>query len=275
MKFPRHWALGSVGAGLAWGWSDVSREAAQAEADRRARSLDERLRGSRRPDPQDGYYPGRPIREEVLREFGRSGDDLFAAVSPRLAELQNPRDVHFKAAGYDFLGAQVAAAIRAALPEDGIFVDEVSQMGFASRVALPIEKPRTYLSPGYQDNLGWGLGTALGAKAAMPHRKVLAVAGDGGFMYQVGELATAARHNLAVVVVEGAEVLGVQVALEPGARLGRGADQGALGFVHQERVALRIAAAEAMQGGVDAERLGAAPVKGPRQHDLLEGTFLD
>lgn len=92
-------------------------------------------------------------------------------------------------------------AIRRALPEDGIFVDEVSQMGFASRVALPIEKPRTYLSPGYQDNLGWGFGTALGAKAAMPDRKVLAIAGDGGFMYQIGELATAARHNLAVVVV--------------------------------------------------------------------------
>ena len=92
-------------------------------------------------------------------------------------------------------------AIRAALPEDGIFVDEVSQIGFASRVALPIEKPRTFLSPGYQDNLGWGFGTALGAKAAMPHAKVLAIAGDGGFLYQMGELATAARHNLAVVVV--------------------------------------------------------------------------
>jgi acetolactate synthase-1/2/3 large subunit len=92
-------------------------------------------------------------------------------------------------------------AIRAALPEDGIFVDEVSQLGFASRVALPIERPRSFLSPGYQDNLGWGFGTALGAKAAMPDRKVLAIAGDGGFMYQVGELATAVRHNLAVVVV--------------------------------------------------------------------------
>lgn len=92
-------------------------------------------------------------------------------------------------------------AIRAALPEDGIFVDEVSQIGFASRVALPIEQPRTFLSPGYQDNLGWGFGTALGAKSAMPDRKVLAIAGDGGFMYQVGELATAVRHNLAVVVV--------------------------------------------------------------------------
>ena len=92
-------------------------------------------------------------------------------------------------------------AIRAALPDDGIFVDEVSQIGFASRVALPIEKPRTFLSPGYQDNLGWGFGTALGVKAAMPDRKVLAIAGDGGFMYQVGELATAVRHKLAVVVV--------------------------------------------------------------------------
>ena len=92
-------------------------------------------------------------------------------------------------------------AIRRALPEDGIFVDEVSQMGFASRLALPIEKPRTFLSPGYQDNLGWGFGTALGAKAALPHRKVLAIAGDGGFLYQMGELATAVRHNIAVVVV--------------------------------------------------------------------------
>ncbi|MBM3643480.1 MAG: TPP-binding protein [Alphaproteobacteria bacterium] len=92
-------------------------------------------------------------------------------------------------------------AIRAALPTDGIFVDEVSQIGFASRVALPMELPRTFLSPGYQDNLGWGYGTALGVKAAMPHRKVLSIAGDGGFLYQMGELATAVRHNLAVVVV--------------------------------------------------------------------------
>ena len=92
-------------------------------------------------------------------------------------------------------------AIRATLPEDGIFVDEVSQIGFASRVALPVEHPRTFLSPGYQDNLGWGFGTALGAKVAMPDKKVLAIAGDGGFLYQIGELATAVRHNIAVVVV--------------------------------------------------------------------------
>ena len=92
-------------------------------------------------------------------------------------------------------------AIRAALPEDGILVDEVTQIGFASRLVFPVEKPRTFLSPGYQDNLGWGYGTALGAKAARPGTPVVSIAGDGGFMYQVGELATAVQHKLAVVVV--------------------------------------------------------------------------
>jgi acetolactate synthase I/II/III large subunit len=92
-------------------------------------------------------------------------------------------------------------AIRAALPEDGIFVEEVTQIGFASRIALPVTRPRTFLSPGYQDNLGWGYGVALGAQAAYPGRKVLAIAGDGGFLYQATELATAVRHGLPVVVV--------------------------------------------------------------------------
>jgi len=97
--------------------------------------------------------------------------------------------------------ASFLRAIRAALPANGIFVDEVTQIGFASRLALPVARPREFLSPGYQDNLGWGYGTALGVKAALPDRPVLAIAGDGGFMYQVGELATAVRHKIAVVVV--------------------------------------------------------------------------
>ncbi|MEY4273035.1 MAG: hypothetical protein RL250_1901 [Verrucomicrobiota bacterium] len=52
---------------------------------------------------------------EVMRKHGIPVDDLFAAITPRLATLQNPNDVHFTAAGYDFLGAQVAAALRTAL----------------------------------------------------------------------------------------------------------------------------------------------------------------
>jgi acetolactate synthase-1/2/3 large subunit len=92
-------------------------------------------------------------------------------------------------------------AIRGALPPDGIYVEDVTQIGFASRLAFPVPGPRTYLSPGYQDTLGWGYGTALGAQAAAPGRKVVLVTGDGGFMFQAAELATAMHHNLPVVAV--------------------------------------------------------------------------
>jgi acetolactate synthase-1/2/3 large subunit len=91
-------------------------------------------------------------------------------------------------------------AMRAALPEDGILVDEVTQMGFAARLAFPVTRPRSFFS-GYQDNLGYGFGTALGVKAACPSRAVLSIAGDGGFAYQGMELATAMRHGIALVTI--------------------------------------------------------------------------
>ena len=98
-------------------------------------------------------------------------------------------------------------AIRIELPEDGIFVDEVTQIGFAARLALPVYKPRTFLSPGYQDNLGWGYATALGAQHAKSDVPVLSINGDGGFLYTGNELATAIRHGIplvAIVFVDGA-----------------------------------------------------------------------
>jgi acetolactate synthase-1/2/3 large subunit len=45
------------------------------------------------------------------------------------------------------------------------------------------------------------LPVALGAKVACPKRPVVAIAGDGGFMYNVQELATAVQHGIAVVAV--------------------------------------------------------------------------
>ena len=92
-------------------------------------------------------------------------------------------------------------ALRAALPADGIVVEDVTQVGFVGRLAFEVAAPRRYLSPGYQDNLGWGYGAALGAQAALPDRAVVSISGDGGFMYQAAELATAMRHNLPVVAV--------------------------------------------------------------------------
>src|SRR5262245_31030966 len=98
-------------------------------------------------------------------------------------------------------------AIRAELPDNGIYVDEVTQIGFAARIAFPVYKPRTFLSPGYQDNLGWGYATALGVQHAKPEVPVLSINGDGGFLYTGNELATAIRHGItlsSIVFVDGA-----------------------------------------------------------------------
>lgn len=92
-------------------------------------------------------------------------------------------------------------AIRSELPEDGIYVDEVTQMGFAARLAFPVYKPRTFLSPGFQDNLGWGYATALGAQHARPDVPVVSINGDGGFLYTGNELATAVRHRIPLVAI--------------------------------------------------------------------------
>jgi acetolactate synthase-1/2/3 large subunit len=92
-------------------------------------------------------------------------------------------------------------AIRAELPEDGIFVDEVTQVGFAARLALPVYKPRTFMSPGYQDNLGWGYATALGVQDARRDVPVVSISGDGGFMFTANEMATAVRHRIPLTAV--------------------------------------------------------------------------
>ncbi|NHN54758.1 hypothetical protein G9U51_03045 [Calidifontibacter sp. DB0510] len=92
-------------------------------------------------------------------------------------------------------------AIRAALPDDGVLVDELTQVGYPSRIAYPVYQPGTYVTPGYQGTLGYGFPTGLGVQAADPDRPVVAITGDGGFGWCLPELATAARYELGLVTV--------------------------------------------------------------------------
>jgi acetolactate synthase-1/2/3 large subunit len=92
-------------------------------------------------------------------------------------------------------------ALRAALPSDGIFVNELTQVGYAARVGFPSYAPRTMISPGYQGTLGYGFPTALGVKVGNPDRAVVSVTGDGGFGWGLAELATARKYDIGLVTV--------------------------------------------------------------------------
>jgi acetolactate synthase-1/2/3 large subunit len=91
--------------------------------------------------------------------------------------------------------------IRAAMDEDDVFVDEMTQVGYASRYALPIYRPRTYVNSSYQGTLGYGFATALGAQVGAGKRRVISVNGDGGFMYTMPELATAVLHRIPLIAI--------------------------------------------------------------------------
>lgn len=92
-------------------------------------------------------------------------------------------------------------AVREAVPRDGVIVADMTKLGYASSEYLPLYEARTYIHPSELCSIGCGLPLALGAKVAAPHKPVVALCGDGGFLLNAGELATAAQEQIDVVIV--------------------------------------------------------------------------
>ncbi|MBO1114038.1 thiamine pyrophosphate-dependent enzyme [Bordetella petrii] len=136
-----------------------------------------------------------------------------ATTLPRLAERLAPRSalpeadalrVKAWAQGQiDAIMPQSAyvSELRAAMPDDAIFVNELTQVGYLARIAFPVYGPRTYIGPGYQGTLGYGFPVALGAAVGGRGRRVVSITGDGGFGWNLQELATAQRYGLPVTLV--------------------------------------------------------------------------
>jgi acetolactate synthase I/II/III large subunit len=140
-----------------------------ADAGDAVAALTQELAGPGRADRSEEF---RAVKEQAARDFRDVGEDL------------------------DYL-----AAIRAALPADGFFVEEICQAGFASYFGFDVHEPRQFVTCGYQGTLGFGYPTSLGVKAAFGDRAVVSISGDGGFGFGLGELATAVQYDLGVVAV--------------------------------------------------------------------------
>lgn len=98
-------------------------------------------------------------------------------------------------------------ALRDVLPAKARLVADYTQVGYVATAAFDVEAPRLMLSPGYQGTLGFAYATALGAKCANPHVPVVALCGDGGFLFTGNEVASAVKHGIAavgIVFVDGA-----------------------------------------------------------------------
>ena len=127
--------------------------------------------------PAVGDRPSREAEFTAIKERARAA---IQSVSPQMEYLN---------------------VIREVLPRDGFFCEEISQVGFTARFGFPVYQPRQYVTCGYQDNLGFGFNTALGVKVAHPDKAVVAVSGDGGFLFGLQELATAVQYRINLVTV--------------------------------------------------------------------------
>lgn len=134
------------------------------------------------------------LASQLAGPSSRDGEKILTEIAAAKAELLSE---------FDKIQPQVdyLKVIRAALPDDGFFLTELCQTGFASYFAWDARRPRTYVSEGYQGTLGYGFPTALGVKVANPDRPVIAVTGDGGFLFGVQDLATAVQEGIAVVTI--------------------------------------------------------------------------
>jgi acetolactate synthase-1/2/3 large subunit len=124
---------------------------------------------------------------------GTPADDWDRARLAALREARSPR--------YGPETAALVDGLRRALPREAIVVSDQTGVNYWMEWHFPVLAPRTFLYPVGSATLGYGLPAALGAQLACPGRPVVAVVGDGGLMFAVGELATAVKYRLPVVIL--------------------------------------------------------------------------
>ena len=136
----------------------------------------------------------------VHADAGAACRALLDAVGPverpsRAAEVAALRDRFDDETAHLVPQRDYTAAIREVLPDDGVLVEDVTQIGFASHLFYDHLAPRTFLTSGAAGTLGAGTAVAIGASAATD-RPVVGIVGDGGFLFTATELATAVQHDI-------------------------------------------------------------------------------
>lgn len=82
-----------------------------------------------------------------------------------------------------------------------VFVTDVGQHQMWAAQNLAIENPRSWITSGGLGTMGFGLPAAIGAQLACPEKRVIHLAGDGGFKMTGAELFTVATHSLPIITI--------------------------------------------------------------------------
>ncbi|MFT5217935.1 MAG: 5-guanidino-2-oxopentanoate decarboxylase [Planctomycetota bacterium] len=142
----------------------------------------------------------RPACAQLLEAL--SGRTIETAKVDTLSQLEAVKSQQFE--DYTPVERQhitVLNVLRDELPDDAVIMGDIAQLVYTGTAAMKTLLPRTWFYPAGFGTLGCALPDAIGAKIALPDRKVVALVGDGGFMFTVNELATAVEEGLSIPVI--------------------------------------------------------------------------
>jgi thiamine pyrophosphate-dependent acetolactate synthase large subunit-like protein len=120
-----------------------------------------------------------------------------------IAAIKASESKRLEALGQDTYAA--LKLLRAAMHRNDVLVNDQSILNYWASAFFPVLEPGTFLYPSGSGTLGYALPAAIGAACAVKRsgeaRKIVCIAGDGGFQYTQHELATLAQYDLPVKIL--------------------------------------------------------------------------
>jgi acetolactate synthase-1/2/3 large subunit len=138
----------------------------------------------------------RRLRERIRDQAPRAGKGSWP-----LAVLQENRSKERAAAFRDGPEIEYLDTLRRVIPREGSLVADNTMLGYWAEYFYPSFRPGGLITAKGSSIIGFSFPAALGLKIACPERPVVALIGDGGFLYCSQELATCRRHGLGFPVV--------------------------------------------------------------------------
>ena len=139
--------------------------------------------------------------EQVREREPRPNARWVAEIHEWAARRHNRMEAEGRLSSSPLKPQRVYAELRKVMPRDAIIALDAGLAPNFGQDRLNFYQPRSLMTSLDLGGLGFSFPAALGAKFAAPERPVVNFNGDGGFLFNAQEFATAVRYNLRVVTV--------------------------------------------------------------------------
>lgn len=136
---------------------------------------------------------------QLLAVLQRQSQPVHPDLNAELAEVR--AQLAAELSPVEWQHQHLCQLLRAALPAEAVVMGDMTQLVYTGCFAFPVAAPRRWFYPAGYCTLGCALPMAIGAKVAAPQQPVIAIAGDGGFLFTLQELATAVELGLSLPII--------------------------------------------------------------------------